>query len=166
MPSLLQRYATPFTLGLFLVSLISGIALFLHVAQGTFREMHEWLSLLLVGPFILHVWKNWRPMLGYMRKPALPIALATSVAAALPFGLQQSAGEAGGPPQFALARTLLGNTGTELAPLLHTTPANLVKALESAGFTVASADQPLTDVAIKSGKSEFELAGALNSISQ
>ena len=48
MPTLLQRYATPLITGLFLVSLISGTALFFHIAQSTFREMHEWLSLVLV----------------------------------------------------------------------------------------------------------------------
>ncbi len=43
-----SRYATPFITGLFLVSLISGIALFFHVGPGGFHGMHEWLSMLLI----------------------------------------------------------------------------------------------------------------------
>lgn len=61
MTGFLRRYATPFITSLFLVSLVSGIALFFHVGAGWFHEMHEWLSMVLILPFFLHVWKNWRP---------------------------------------------------------------------------------------------------------
>ncbi|MCB1455931.1 MAG: DUF4405 domain-containing protein, partial [Nitratireductor sp.] len=61
MPDLLSRYATPFISGLFLVSLISGIALFFHVGPSGFHGMHEWLSMVLIAPFVLHLWKNWKP---------------------------------------------------------------------------------------------------------
>lgn len=166
MPSLLQRYATPLTAGLFLVSLVSGLALFFHVGQATFREMHEWLSLLLALPFILHLWKNWRAMVNYFRKPALALSLAVTLALAAPFALIASTGGADGPPQFALSHTLLGGTAAELAPLLKTTPEALLTQLESAGFTAATAGQPLTDIAAQSGKSEFELAAALNGLSK
>lgn len=165
MPSLFQRYATPLIVGLFLVSLVSGTALFFHVGQGTFREMHEWLSLVLVIPFVLHLWKNWRPMANYFRKPALGIALALTLAMALPFALQSASGGSEGPPQFALSHTLLGHPATVLAPLLNTTPEEVVTALQAAGFTATGLDQPLTDIATQSGKSEFELAAALNAIS-
>jgi len=166
MPSLLQRYATPLTLGLFLVSLISGTALFFHLGQGTFREMHEWLSLALAIPFALHLWKNWKPMVNYFRKPALAIALALSVGLAAPFALQSAAGGSDGPPQFTLTHALLGNSAVAVAPLLNSTPDAVVSGLKAAGFTAASADQPLTAVATQSGKSEFELAAALNEISR
>ncbi|MCE8421489.1 DUF4405 domain-containing protein, partial [Rhodovulum sulfidophilum] len=59
MSSYLGRYATPFITGLFIVSLVSGLALFLHVGPSGFHAMHEWLSLLLIVPFVLHLWKNW-----------------------------------------------------------------------------------------------------------
>ena len=63
MKSILYRYATPFTTGLFLVSLVSGVALFFHVGPAAFHGMHEWLSMVLILPFVLHMWRNWRPML-------------------------------------------------------------------------------------------------------
>ena len=46
--------ATPFTTGLFLVSLISGIALFFHWESRVFHGMHEWLSMVLIAPFIIN----------------------------------------------------------------------------------------------------------------
>lgn len=164
MPSLLQRYATPLTAGLFLVSLISGLALFFHVGQATFREMHEWLSLLLALPFVLHLWKNWKPMLGYLRKPALALSLVITLVLAAPFALQAASGSADGPPQFALSHTLMGANAADLAPLLKTSPDALLGHLKAAGFTAAADGHPLTEIASKSGKSEFELAATLNTL--
>jgi hypothetical protein len=50
MPALIQRYATPLITGLFIVSLVSGVALFFHVGQAYFHGMHEWLSMILASP--------------------------------------------------------------------------------------------------------------------
>ncbi|MFN4143036.1 DUF4405 domain-containing protein [Aestuariivirga sp.] len=160
MPTLLQRYATPLVTGLFLVSLISGVALFFHAAPALFHGMHEWLSMVLILPFILHAWKNWRPLAAYFRKPAFALALLLSAVLAAPFALQSAAG--GGPPQMALAHALFVNTANEIAPLLKTSPETLVGGLKAAGFTTASADQPLADIAKASGKTDMELAAALN----
>src|SRR3954463_6656648 len=59
MMSLFHRYATPLTLGLFAVSAVLGVALFFRVGQSVFHGMHGWLSLALLLPFTLHVWRNW-----------------------------------------------------------------------------------------------------------
>ena len=67
MSKILSKYATPFTTGLFLVSLISGIALFFHFGPSAFHGMHEWLSMVLILPFVLHIWKNWRPFVCYFK---------------------------------------------------------------------------------------------------
>lgn len=164
MRKFLQRYATPLITGLFLVSLISGVALFFHVGPTGFHAMHEWLSMVLIVPFALHLWKNWKPLTAYLRKAAMGIALAASAVAALAFFYPATGTvgrEAGGPPQFALARQVLASPVTAVAPVLGTTPDALVDKLTASGFTVASADQTLSDIAKASGKSEVELAGTL-----
>lgn len=163
MPIFLHRYATPLFTGLFLVSLVSGLALFLHVGQPIFHGMHEWLSLVLIAPFGLHLWKNWRAMTNYLRKPAFALAIALSVVLALPFVLQPATG-AGGPPQMALARTLFANKAEDLAPLLGFTPEAVLVSLKEKGFTAAAPGQPLAEIAKASGKSEMELAAALNGL--
>ena len=76
MQTFINRYATPLVTGLFLVSLISGVALFLHWGSGWFHGMHEWLSMVLILAFVLHLWKNWRPMTAYLRRA--PMALTRS----------------------------------------------------------------------------------------
>ena len=83
MTSFLSRYATPLTTGLFLVSLISGIALFFHLGSRFFHGMHEWLSMVLIVPFVLHIWKNWRAFITYFKRPPMAIALALSIVATL-----------------------------------------------------------------------------------
>jgi hypothetical protein len=136
MPALLNRYATPLITGLFLVSLVSGVALFFHVGSSWFHGMHEWLSLLLILPFVLHLWKNWRPLVCYLKRAPMWVALAASVALAALFVLPVSgSGGAGGRPvQFAFAERMLDGTVEELAAVLNLEPAALYARLASAGI--------------------------------
>ncbi len=158
MPALFQRYATPFITGLFLVSLISGIALFVHLGANYFRGMHEWLSMVLILPFALHLWKNWRSMTVYFKKPAFMVAIAGSSVAALAFAIPASSSKGnGGPPQFVFAHTMLANSPAKLAPLLGVDADTLVAKLKAKGFTAAASDMALTDIANRSGKDEFAL---------
>ncbi|MBP1804875.1 DUF4405 domain-containing protein [Rubellimicrobium aerolatum] len=162
MSRLLQRYATPFITGLFLVSLISGVALYLGVGQSLFHEMHEILSLVLIVPFVLHVWKNWRPMMGYLGRLPMTIGLAASLVAAVAFMIPTGeGGTAGGPPQFALAQQILAHSPAEVAPALGTTPEALVDRLTAAGFAVTGPDESLSDIAAASGQDTFAIVAAL-----
>lgn len=161
MPQVLHRYATPFITGLFLVSLISGAALFFHLGSSWFRGMHEWLSLVLAVPFVLHLWRNWKPMLNYVRRPPFAIAMAASLAAAAAFVVLPGEGGADGPPQFAFSQAVISHPASDVAPLVGTTPEALVASLKSKGFTAADSVTALADIATKSGKSEFELIAAL-----
>ncbi|MBY6004796.1 DUF4405 domain-containing protein [Salipiger bermudensis] len=155
MSQLLNRTATPLVTGLFLVSLVSGIALFFHWAPATFHGMHEWLSMVLILPFALHLWKNWRPMSAYLRKPAFPVAMLASLAAALAFVIPDASSTAGGgrPPQFAVAQQMLDGSLSTVAPVLGETPEELGAALGAAGFTVSDPAQSLSDIATASGQS-------------
>lgn len=161
MKSLLQRYATPFVTGLFLVSLVSGIALFFHLGTSWFHGMHEWLSMVLILPFLLHVWRNWRAFTNYFRHVPMMVALAVSLLAALYYVLPSDEQARGGPPQFAFASQILRNVPTQVAPLLGETPDALVQRLHDSGFAAASADLPLSEIATQSGKSEAQLIQAV-----
>ena len=145
MPSLLSRYATPLITGLFLVSLVSGIALFFHIGPTAFHGMHEWLSMVLILPFLLHLWKNWKPMLCYLRRAPMAISLALSVAAAAAFFLPSGTGqERGGPVQFRLAEQVLHATPEAAAPVFGVTEEALLTRLQAAGMTGAARGLPMT----------------------
>jgi len=161
MPALIQRYATPLITGLFIVSLVSGAALFFHVGQAYFHGMHEWLSMVLILPFVLHLWKNWRAMTTYFAKPAFALAMGLSLAGGAVFAYQGAANTSGGPPQMALARMILASPAEEVVPLLNLSTEEFAAKLAAAGFTTPAPGQSLSDLAKASGKSDMELAGLL-----
>lgn len=159
MPSILARYATPFITGLFLVSLISGIALFFHWGPGQFHGIHEWLSMVLILPFLLHVWKNWRPMVLYFKRAPMVIALLVSLAASLAFfmPLGSSGGQRSAPPQVALIQMVAKAKPAQLAALVGKKEDEILAALKTAGFAAAAPDLSLGDIARSSGKSDRDL---------
>jgi hypothetical protein len=87
MTSFFDRYATLPTLGVFAISAVSGVALCFHLGHGVFHAMHEWLSIVLLRPFALHIWKNWAALLGYVRRRTPPVPVAASVLAAVLFAV-------------------------------------------------------------------------------
>lgn len=133
----MHRYGTPLTAGLFAVSAVSGVALFFHWASPTFHRMHEWLSMVLLAPFALHMVKNWKPLLAYAKRRTLVIPLALSVVAAVPFALSAGKGRAANPvfqTVALLADTPLG----DLAPVFRDTPEALLARLQARGFKAGS----------------------------
>lgn len=166
MTRLLNAYATPFITGLFLVSLISGVALFFHVGPSGFHGMHEILSMVLILPFGLHLWKNWRPMTSYLRRAPMAIALVLSLGAALAFlyPMGTAGRQAGGPPQFAFAEKVLAATPAEMAAALHVAPEALQGALSAGGFQTGAAGQSLAAIATASGKTDAQLIAVLNGL--
>lgn len=169
MSSYLDRYATPFITGLFLVSLISGVALFFHWGSAYFHGMHEWLSMVLILPFGLHIWKNWRPITIYLRRAPMWIALAVSTVAAAAFvipsmGTGEGAGPGGRPAAFALSNMVMKGSVSEVAAVLDVSTETLSGALAAKGYAVTSPDQSLDEIAGASGRSAMDVAGVLVSL--
>lgn len=157
MYSLLMRYATPFITGLFIISLVSGAALFFHLGQNYFREMHEWLSMVLIVPFVLHLTRNWRPFLAYFRRLPMALALVISIAAGVFYAWAGAQGGPGGNPAMALASVMQANTLTAVAPLFGHTAESMTTALASKGYKVEGPDKTLGAIAAASGKDRFDI---------
>jgi hypothetical protein len=166
MQSFLSRYATPLVTGLFVVSLVSGVALFFHVGQAAFHGMHEWLSMVLILPFALHLWKNWRAFLTYLRRPAMAVATGLSLAAAIAFAYPAMTGaaSAGGPPQFAILEAMGKAPLEAVAPVLGMNADALASKLGEAGYKVDGTAQTLDAVAKASGRSSREILGTIGAI--
>lgn len=112
--------------------------------------MHEWLSLVLLAPFAVHIWKNWRPLVGYMRRRTLMIPLISSVVVAIPFAINGLTATRTGSPAFRIVRLMTAAPLSALAPVLKTTPERLQTALQERGFTVASVSDRF-DAVVASG---------------
>lgn len=145
--NLINRYATPLTTGFFLVSLISGVALFFHWAPGLFHGMHEWLSMVLLVPFALHLWKNWGPLTGYIKRKTLFVPLLLSVLVAVPFAVSSTGGKQGGNPAFAALQLVTKAPLADSAALFNNTPDELVARLRQRGFAVTSSGDSLNQIA-------------------
>jgi hypothetical protein len=163
MRRLLSCYTTPFLTTLFVISLVTGVALFLHLGPVAFHGLHEWLSLALILPFLLHLWKNWRPMTAYFKHAPMAVAVAVSLAVSLPFFLDAGGAEVRreGPVAFRFAASAMTHSAAELAPLFDLTEAELVARLTTAGFALATPDQPLVDAATAAGKDVNALLSGL-----
>lgn len=160
MPSILSRYATPFITGLFIISLVSGVAMFFHVGEAQLKEMHEWLGVVLIVPFVLHLWRNWKPFSNYFKRPAMKVALAASFVAAAAFvvpTLTATGPSRDGPPEFAAVRAMQNAPISSVAPVFGQDGDGLAEHLRQRGYTVASTDVSLNAVAEASGKSPREI---------
>ncbi|SOC85035.1 hypothetical protein SAMN05421890_3526 [Ensifer adhaerens] len=166
MKDTLLRYATPALTSLFVVSLISGVIIFFHLGPAWLHGVHEWLSMVLILPFVLHMWRNWRPFVNYFKRTAMPVSLAAGVAAVAAFGLVPAGaeGERSGPPQFALAATMVAATPAAVAPVLGVSPEVLVDSLKAAGFDAADAATSMKSMAEANGKSSTDVYKVLNSV--
>lgn len=162
MQKFLSDYATPLTTGLFVVSLVSGVALFFHIESGLFHGMHEWLSMVLILPFVFHIWKNWRPFASYFKRMPMMLGLALSIVAGIAFAVPAMGSSGGGrPPQRALFEAVENGSVAQVAPLFGLTGEALAEALKAAGYTVGSVGDKLHDVAQASGKTGFDIVNAV-----
>jgi hypothetical protein len=154
----LHRYGTPLTAGLFVVSAVSGIALFFHWAPRSFHAMHEWLSMLLLAPLALHLWKNWKPLVAYATRRTLYIPLALSVVAAVPFAVlaAKGGGRAGSPASRTV--TLMTETSLiDLAPVFRSTPEALLRHLQQRGYKASSTGQSPSTIGTASAAPASEI---------
>lgn len=156
----MHRYGTPLTAGLFAVSAVSGVALFFHWSSATFHRMHEWLSMLLLAPFALHMVKNWKPLLAYAKRRTLMVPLLLSVVVAVPFALTAGKGRAGNPA-FQTVALMTQATLEDLAPIIRVPARDLLRQLQARGYKATSTRDTPGDIASASAVSANEVLFAL-----
>lgn len=157
----MHRYGTPLTAGLFLVSAVSGVALFFHWASASFHSMHEWLSMLLLAPFALHMWKNWKPLLAYAKRRTLLVPLLLSVVVAVPFALTAGKGGRAGNPAFQTVSLMTRASLIDLAPVFQSTPETLLQHLRQRGYKATSISETPSAIASASAVSANEVLFSL-----
>ncbi len=154
---ILTRHATTFTASLFLISAVSGVALFVHAAPGLFHEMHVWLSLVLLLPVALHVWRNWHGVMNYIRRRALFIPLAISLAVAAVMAVGSLGGGPGGGPGGRAMALVASQPLTTVASLAGITTDDLTQRLADAGLEVTGPTETLRQISQRSGRDLFEV---------
>ncbi|WP_249690312.1 DUF4405 domain-containing protein [Stappia sp. WLB 29] len=152
----LKTHGTTFTIILFAVSAVSGVALFFHWGSAAFHGMHEWLSMLLLAPVAVHLWRNWPGFSGYLKRRQLFVPAVLGLAAALAFAVPALTATSGGNPMRAALSAIENGTVAEVAPLFELTPQALAQRLAAKGYQVAPdgdlASASLAEIASTSGK--------------
>ena len=154
----LRAYATPLTIGTFLIMGATGILLFFHTNTTLNKVVHEYVGLVMVAAVILHVVLNWRAFQTYFKRPvALTLMGASAVMLAASFvSLGEETG--GTRPDMAVLQMVSSASLTDLAPIMGTDAAELVARLAEQGVT-ATPDQTLIDL------SNGDMRGAITLLS-
>ena len=153
-------------MGLFLVSTVSGVALFFHLGTNLFREMHEILSLVLLAPVILHMWRNWNGFKNYFRRSAMPISLGICLIAAGAYVYDGWSKPSGGNPAIALMGAAQKAPLSQLAPVLGLDESGAVKRLQDAGFTSAAGSDTVAGIAAHNNVSPMAVMARLTAPSR
>lgn len=160
----MNKFGTPFTTIFFLISTVTGVALFFHWGPGAFHPMHEWLSMVLLLAFALHLIKNWIPLINYGRRGLLYIPLIIGVVACAYFFIQPSSKPAGNRQvAFGLMAMVSKTSLTHLAPLCHTDDEGIINRLKAQKITVSSPDDTVEQIAKQNGRNTNEVLLALMS---
>ena len=97
----IRAWATPLTIGAFLLSGVTGILMFFHLDSGLNKAAHEWLSWALVAGVGLHLAANFRAFKGYLKRPRA-MAVVAAFAVLLGVSFLPLAGEGRGSPVAAV----------------------------------------------------------------
>lgn len=147
----INKYATAITAALFLLVAGSGVAMFFHIGKDLVSEMHEWLALALLVPVAMHVYKNWRALMTYIRRRTIVAPLALSLLFAAVF-IGTATFSGGREPIPRLIGALENAKLADIGRLLNVAPEVLEGAFKAKGFVVQSTEQRLSEIAQASEK--------------
>lgn len=139
-----RDWATPLTVGSFLISGVTGVLLFFHVDTGFNKTAHEWLSWVLLVGVLLHTISNLQSFKRYFAKRNAQIIMGLFVVL---LGLSFiNVGGDSKPPYFNTIKALSDTPLESVAIVAKITPEETVNRLSKAGFKVSSTKQKITDL--------------------
>lgn len=142
-----REWATPLTMGAFILMATTGILMFFHADIGLNKEAHEWLGWAMVGGVGAHALANISSFKRYFAKPAaLGIIAVFVLILVASFFIQEEKDGKGGNPGRRATMAVLNAPISEIAPLAHQTPQALLADLQKAGFLIESPNQSLISV--------------------
>ncbi|MDQ7248143.1 DUF4405 domain-containing protein [Dongia sedimenti] len=153
----LRRWATPLTIGAFLLMAVTGVVMFFEADHGLTTVVHQWFSWIFILGAGGHIAANSRPFVNYLktRGGQASVAACLLVLAASFF----SWGLVTGPQlERPIEQSLIEAPLSALAPLTGTTAEALLARLKAEGIA-ANAGQSVRDLARATGIGENRLLG-------
>jgi len=153
MKQFVKTHGTTFTVGLFLISTISGVFLFFHFQSRLFHSMHEWLSMVLLVPVAVHIWRNWAAFAKYFKKKTIYMPLLVTLIASIAFAYPTlSSKSGGGDPKVAAIMAIHQGNISQVAPLFQLSSDELQNRLQAKGYKINDRNQTLSEIAKSSDK--------------
>lgn len=140
----LRQWATPLTIGSFVVMAVTGILMFFHLDTGLNKAAHEWLGWAMVAAVAAHLVVNSRAFTMYLRKP-LGRAVVGAFAAVLVLSFLPLGGESMDGRRLMLQAADNARIET-LAEMSGAPLESVLNSLSEGGFAVQP-DQTLADAA-------------------
>jgi amino acid transporter len=139
-----RRWATPLTIGSFIVMAITGILMFFHVDRGINAGAHEWVAWLFLIGVAGHVTANFRPLKGHLKsswgRTSVGVFAVVVVASFFTWGVRS-----GGQLLSAIRDSLVNTPLSTLATVVHAEPEALQRRLMTHGVLVRQ-DQTIRDL--------------------
>lgn len=141
--STLRKYATPLTIGSFILMAVTGTLMFFHLNTTFNKVAHEYLGIVMIAAVVLHLVLNWRAFTTYFKRP-LAIGIMGIFILALGLSFIPSS-QKGGRPEFGAVRMVISAPVSTLAPMLGTDTQGVIDRL-AAQDVAATPDQSLSDL--------------------
>ena len=159
----LRQWATPLTIGAFILMAMTGLLMFFHLQTGLVKPAHEWLSLVMVSAVGLHLLVNWRAFKRYFtQKIGIALIGLFTILTITAIAYPSQEGRAGGPPDKQAVSLVLNLPMSSLASITHKNVESIQAQLSQKGFTISDPNASLKQIAETNKRSPMEaLATAL-----
>lgn len=143
----LREWATPLTIGAFVLMAATGLLMFFHLDTAFNKPAHEWVGLVMVAAVAAHAVANWTSFKRYflMSRPGRALIGLGAVALALSF-IPIAGGDEGGPPPVLAMRAVSKAPIANVAALSGRPAEEVMADLAKVGIRMPSAQANLDSV--------------------
>lgn len=157
----MKRYwITPFTMGAFVLTGITGVLMFFKIRSGLVTPIHEWFSWALVIGGILHVVDHWTGIRKHLEGPwgkgFVAGALVLVSLAVWPWSASEEHERRSNPAEAILAKA----TVAQVAALAGVTTESVISGMERAGAKDVAGTRTMASIAEASGRPVGRLLAA------
>lgn len=143
----LRAWATPLTVGTFLLMAVTGVLMFFHASTGINKLVHEWVGLVMIAAVGAHLVLNWRAFSTYFKRP-VAVGIVAGFAALLAVSFFPVLGPQGpgGRPDMTAVNMVANAPLAALGPVLGLDSDAVLERLADGGYP-AEAGDTLRDLA-------------------
>lgn len=144
-----RDWATPLTIGSFLLMAVTGTLMFFHLDTGLNKLAHEWLGWVMVAGGLLHAVANWTAFKRYILSSNAGRAILglSMLVLAGSFVSMPGAGPGRGmQPQMMAMRAMTQAPIASVAPLTGRTVDQVIAELSKAGIVLPSGEASIASV--------------------